>query len=106
MVIIYTDSQFYISTITNWMHKWFKIDPEFKTKLDGKPIANKDIICQLYFLWTLLSFYTKVEFKHVRSHQVAPLYGTKEYCIWLNNDIVDKMAKVGASETSIHIKYE
>ena len=106
--IIITDSMFYINVITNWMHAWYKIDPNLTVKkLTGDPserfIKNRDIIVQLYDLYKKINNTTSVKFEHINSHQKAPRnINSAEYFKWYGNFIADKYANQTCNDDNVH----
>ena len=95
-VWICTDSDFYIKTITKYMHSWHKIDPDFKEKSNGAPIKNKDIIKRLFVAYEQITKRINIKFIHVYSHRSQPVdTSSYEYYLWYGNKIADDYAKAG-----------
>ena len=85
-ITIITDSMLYINIITDYMHKWAVNN--FSAKKDGGPIANVEIVKQLYDLYS-----DNITLTHVRSHKKPPLnINTLEHLYWSGNAIADKFA--------------
>jgi hypothetical protein len=85
-ITIITDSMLYINIITDYMHKW--VINDFSAKKDGGPIANVEIVKQLYDLYT-----DNITMMHIKSHKKPPLdINTIEHLYWLGNAIADKFA--------------
>lgn len=84
-IIIYSDSEYSINSITKWIKKW-KIN-EWKTA-NNKDVLNKDIIKKIDNL--ILNHKGKIRFIHVKSHTGLNDYNS------IHNDIVDKLAKRGS----------
>lgn len=78
---IYSDSEYSVKSITIWYKNWIKTNKDY---------LNKDIIDQIMDHINHAPF--KVNLIHVRSHTGK----TDKHSI--NNDIVDKLAKSGASK--------
>lgn len=86
-IIIYTDSEYSIKSLTVWIKQWKKNN--WMTK-NNKQVKNLDIINKIDNL--INNFQGEVKFIHVRSHT-----GKKDnLSIW--NDQVDKLAKEGANK--------
>jgi ribonuclease HI len=81
-IMIYTDSEYSIKSLTIWIKGWKKNNWKSST---GKDVMNQDIIRKLDDL--INSHLGKIEFKHVRAHT-----GKKDFES-INNDIVDGLAK-------------
>lgn len=83
-IIIYTDSEYSIKSVTEWIHTWMLNDWKGS---NGKPVKNLDIIKNIF---TYMKKYNgKIFFEHVKSH-------TKKNDIKSqNNEYVDKLAKFG-----------
>ena len=84
---IYTDSEYSIRSLTLWIKTWKENNWIAST---NKPVANQDIIKKIDNMMTKHT--GKIEFKHVRSHT-----GKKDFES-LNNEIVDKLAKLGGDK--------
>jgi ribonuclease HI len=78
---IYSDSEYSVKSITIWYKNWIKTNKDYQ---------NKDIIDQIMDHIEHAPF--KVNLIHVRAHTGK----TDKHSI--NNDIVDKLAKSGASK--------
>ncbi len=88
-VTIFTDSEYSIKSLTEWVYCW--AENGWK-KADKKPVKNRDIMEKLYKL--LLQHKDKIKFVHVKAHtnQQDPLS--------IGNSIVDKLALRGAKKSS------
>jgi len=86
-IMIVSDSEYCINTLTEWAPKWFA-DP---AKLEGK--KNIDIVRSAVDRITALRAGNTVTFQHVNSHRVAPAAGTPEHTLWLVNDTCDKLCQ-------------
>ena len=84
-VLIYSDSEYSIKSLTIWIKTWKKNNWKTST---SKEVLNQDIIKKIDNL--IENYKGKIEFKHVRSHT-----GKKDYES-INNDMVDALAKAGA----------
>lgn len=80
-LIIYTDSQLTIKSMTEWLPKWKRSG--WKKMTDGKPVANVDLLSKLDGLMKD----RKVAFRHVRAHTKAITFEA------VYNDKVDKLAR-------------
>lgn len=81
-LIIYSDSNYSIKSLTIWIKNWIKDDWIGSNK---KPVKNKDLILDIYNL--MQQYKRKIKLIHVKAHTG----GTDPQSI--NNDIVDKLAK-------------
>lgn len=90
---IYTDSQYSIKSLTEWVHVWK--NNKWKTA-NNKDVSNVDIIVPIYQILQKLD--KKIVFYHVRSHT-----GLHDY-ISINNDIADTLAKSGALKLKSNIQ--
>ena len=93
-IIIYTDSEYLINSITKWAKLW-KFNG-WKKKEGSKyvDIKNKELIIRLY---TLVSQYS-IKFKHVKAHISAPLNNASDaYKEWYGNYMADKLATKASS---------
>jgi len=82
-IIIYSDSEYSIKTLTIWYKNWQK---------NGKKYENADIIDEIIDHINNAPF--KITFNHVRSHTL----NTDKHSI--NNDMADKLAKAGAQKSN------
>jgi ribonuclease HI len=88
---IYTDNEYIIKTMTEWIHIW-----KLKNwkKADGKQAKNIDLLSVIDHWIIMNKDYVVVEFKHVRSHQKQPNNKLSfEYYLWYGNNMADKLAK-------------
>ncbi len=84
---IYTDSEYSIKSLTIWIKEWKKKDWKTST---GKTVLNQDIIKKIDSLMRKNN--GTIEFEHVRSHTGKSNFES------VNNDIVDKLAKMGGAK--------
>jgi ribonuclease HI len=89
-IILYSDSEYVINSMTKWAITWKKNDWKKYDKKKGKvEIKNKDLIIELYTLYNK----HPITFIHTKSHGVKPsMQNTKEYKIWYGNYMADKLA--------------
>lgn len=84
---IYTDSEYSINSLTIWIKNWKTNNWIAST---GKPVANQDIIVKIDKL--INKHQGTIKFQHVRSHT-----GKQDFES-INNDKVDKLAKLGGDK--------
>jgi len=84
-IIIYTDSEYSIKSLTVWNTNWENNDWK---NAQGKPVMNQDIIKPI--IKFLKKNENKIKFKHVRSHT-----GKQDFES-LGNEMADKLANKGA----------
>jgi ribonuclease HI len=84
-IMIYTDSEYSIKSLTIWIKNW-KVNNWIAST--GKDVLNKDLIKKIDDL--INSHKGSIKFQHVRSHTNKQDYES------INNDIADKLAKEGA----------
>ncbi len=84
-VMIYTDSEYSIKSLTIWYKKWEK--NKWKSA-KGESVMNQDIIRPIIKI--LEKNENKIKFKHVRSHT-----GKQDFES-LSNEMADKLANEGA----------
>lgn len=88
-IIIYTDSEYIIKSMTIWIKNWIRAGWKRNDKGKLVDISNIDLIKELYNFTKIYN----TKFIHVRSHQDAPRDKTSpEYLIWFGNDLVDQLA--------------
>ena len=87
-ILIYTDSEYSIKSLTVWIHNWKKNNWISSTK---KPVMNQDIIKKIDKL--IEEHVGKIKFKHVLAHTGRTDFES------IHNDITDKLAKQGAYST-------
>jgi ribonuclease HI len=96
ILVIYSDSQYLINSITKWINKW-KLN-YWKTA-NGKPVLNKDLLFQLDHLLNLYKDYADIQFKFVKAHREGkniPKDKTSiEFFHWYGNMMADTLAKNG-----------
>lgn len=80
-IIIYTDSDYCVKSLTIWYKNWVK---------NGKKYLNKDIIDLIIDAMKNVDF--KIKLKHVRAHT------GKNDPQSIGNDIADRLAKKGANK--------
>ena len=86
IIYLYTDSQYVIKSMTEWVKKW---ESNNWLGANKKPIENLDIIQSLNNLLKT----KKVIFKHIRSHQNPPEdENSNEYKHWFGNKMADELA--------------
>ena len=86
-IIVYTDSEYSIKSLTVWIKNWKKNNWKATT---GKDVLNQDLIIKLdKLIEKFKAKYGSIKFVHVRSHT-----GGRDYES-INNDLVDVLAKKG-----------
>ena len=86
-IIVYTDSEYSIKSLTVWIINWKKNNWKATT---GKDVLNQDLIVKLdKLIEKFKAKYGSIKFVHVRSHT-----GRRDYES-INNDLVDVLAKKG-----------
>ena len=86
-IIVYTDSEYSIKSLTIWIINWKKNNWKATT---GKDVLNQDLIVKLdKLIEKFKAKYGSIKFVHVRSHT-----GGRDYES-INNDLVDVLAKKG-----------
>jgi len=95
-VLLYTDSEYSIKSLTQWISGWKKSGWVSSKK---EPVKNLEFIKPIDFI---LGLYGKkginVKFVHINSHQKEPRKDSAEYEIWKGNDKVDRLAVKGSKE--------
>lgn len=89
---IYTDSEYSIKSLTEWVKNWEKNNWK---NAKGDDVLNQDIIKPIYKV--LKKYKNKVKFTHVRSHTGQQNFES------ISNDMADKLANEGAFK-SLSIK--
>jgi len=85
-IIIKSDSNYSINSITKWYKNWQSNG--WKTA-SGKPVLNKEIIQKIL----KYSKHSNISFKHVMAHKNKPLCTTDEkYLEWYGNFKADELA--------------
>jgi len=96
-IIIHTDSQYVIKSITIWIIKWKK--NKWKTA-NGKDVLNKDLLFCLDHLINLYKDFLIIDFKFIKSHrdksEISKNKKSIEYKNWYGNQMADKLAKRGS----------
>ena len=87
---IYTDSEYSIKSLTEWIKNWKKNNWK---NANNKDVANQDIIKKIDKY--LQKYKGKIFFHHVRSHT-----GKSDYKS-MGNTIADKLATEGAKKNEI-----
>jgi ribonuclease HI len=87
-IIIYSDSEYSIKSITLWIDVWEKNGWKTSNK---QPVKNLDIIKKINDIYK--KYRHKIKLTHVRAHT-----GKTDY-FSIHNDIVDKLAKSGAERS-------
>jgi len=87
-VMIYTDSEYSIKSLTEWIKSWIKNDWKTSNK---KPVKNMDLIVPIYNI--IKKFPNKIFLFHVRAHTKNSDYFS------VHNDIADKLANNGSSKS-------
>jgi len=64
-LVIYTDSQYALNSLTRWVHGW--IEDGWKTS-SGKDVSNRDIIEEAFELIRLHERYRDIDLRWVRGH--------------------------------------
>ncbi|KAK9511650.1 hypothetical protein O3M35_000272 [Rhynocoris fuscipes] len=85
---VYTDSQFLINCITQWIHKWKKNEWKLAS---GGPVKNKD---ELVKLDNAIQSIEAVEWIHVRGHNGV-----------FGNEMADSLARNGAEQYKTNVTY-
>jgi len=85
---IYTDSEYSIKSLTEWIQSW--VQNNWKTA-NKKPVKNMDIIVPIYNI--LQKFPNKINLIHVRAHTKKTDYFS------VHNDIADKLAVNGSNKS-------
>jgi ribonuclease HI len=86
-VKIYSDSQYTIKSITEWIKTWKKNGWKTANK---KPVKNLDIIKEIDILYnTLLTKCNDVLIEHVYSHKKEPNKDSSDWIKWYGNNKVD-----------------
>jgi ribonuclease HI len=84
-IIVYTDSEYSIKSLTIWIKTWKKNNWKATT---GKDVLNQDLIVKLdKLIEKFKAKYGSIKFVHVRSHT-----GKKDYES-INNDLVDEIGR-------------
>ena len=95
-VLLYTDSEYSIKSLTQWISGWKKSGWVSSKK---EPVKNLEFIKPIDYI---LGLYGKkginVKFVHINSHQKEPRKDSAEYEIWKGNDKVDRLAVKGSKE--------
>lgn len=87
-IMIYSDSEYCIKSLTQYINKWVK---NGWLTVNNKPVENQDIIKPIYSL--IQKYREKIIFVHIRAHT-----GGKDIES-VNNDLVDRLAKNGALQS-------
>lgn len=87
-MIIYSDSQYCIKSLTEYAKVWELNGWKTATK---KPVENQDLIKPMYDI--IKKNKEKITFIHVRAHT------NKQDALSVSNDMVDRLAKMGADRS-------
>jgi len=91
-IIIISDSEYLINSMTKWVQNWEKNNWK---KSNKKPIENLNYVVELYELTKKYN----IKFRHQRSHLKSPLdKNTKEYKLWYGNYMADQLAFSAANK--------
>lgn len=82
-VMIFTDSEYTINSVTKWVYGWMRNNWISST---GKPVQNKDLVIRI---WNLMRYHD-VRFTKVKGH-------SGEYF----NELCDKLAKEAAKNPTM-----
>jgi ribonuclease HI len=98
--IIYSDSEFWIKMIYEYMPKWKPVAFEQK--------ANPDMTKRIWGLWHMVSNKKGIEIKHVYAHNKDNSANSndtyKRFC-HDNNEIVDYMANIGRESGNYNTQF-
>lgn len=86
-ITVYTDSEYSIKSLTEWINDWKKNG--WKTK-NNKPVKNLDIILKIDEIMT--KYTNKIKLVHIRAHQKS------DDPLTIANNKVDILAKHGAEK--------
>ena len=101
ILIIHTDSNYCIKTMTSYLYAWKK---RGWLKANGKEPLNLDLICKLDNLVFKNKSKFTVEYKHVRAHKKQPLDKTSiKYFNWYGNNKADELARLGGLKSKKNI---
>lgn len=89
-IVVYTDSELLINSITKWLQGWKK--RQWK-KADGKPVLNRDLL-EIIDSWMMKR---NIVMHHVRAHT-----GRTDWASTWNN-IADEMARKAADIVDKHV---
>lgn len=111
IIVIYSDSQYSINSVTKWAHGWKKAgwkkksgkaktkalaNPKAKAKSLAKSkneIKNLEIIKEIYNYCEVY----RIKFVHINSHMPEPSdKNSVEWKLWYGNDMADKLAQKAA----------
>ena len=91
-IVIYSDSDYSIKSITQWAHAWKAAGWKKKNKKAGA-IKNLEIIKKIF---NYCDTY-RIKFVHINSHMPEPFpKHTTDWLLWYGNDMADKLANKGA----------
>ena len=86
-IIIKTDSQYSINSLTVWYSSWIR--NKWVNSL-GKPVLNKEIIQET--LNYILKYNSQIIFQKVKAHQKEPNISSLQYKDWYGNNMADYLA--------------
>lgn len=86
-VILYSDSEYTIKSLTEWIINWKKNGWKTANK---KPVKNVELIKRMDELYeSVKSKCHNITIKHIMAHQKEPTKNTLEWQLWYGNDRVD-----------------
>jgi ribonuclease HI len=86
-VKIYSDSEYTIKSLTEWIINWKKNG--WKTA-NNKPVKNIELIKKMDELYNKLkSKCNNIEIKHIMAHQKEPQRDSENWILWNGNNRVD-----------------
>jgi len=86
-VSIYSDSEYTIKSLTEWIINWKKNGWKTANK---KPVKNVELIKKMDELYeSVTSKCHNIEIKHIMAHQKEPTKDTLEWQLWYGNNKVD-----------------
>ena len=86
-IIICTDSQYSINSISVWAKTWKKNNWK---KKDGKIIENLELIKKIHNIY--IDPLYNIKFKHIKAHTNKPPMSDPSYNDWYGNMMADKLA--------------
>jgi ribonuclease HI len=90
-IYIISDSEYCIKALTEWIITWQKNNWKTKTY---EQVKNKNLFISINLIMNKLKLHNiNYEFKHINSHQQAPLSNKKEMFLWKGNQIAAYLAK-------------
>ncbi len=89
-IYLYSDSEYTIKSLTEWIITWKKNGWKTANK---KPVKNIELIKRMDELYSNLKEIYDIEIHHIYSHQKEPNKGTREWLLWYGNNRVDVKLK-------------